>query len=583
MYRIGWRRPPRRLETQLSLALTLLAMGVATVVAAMMLRVLHSAHEQSLRSSLQDAAHVTTDAVTRFVEAHRRAVAAAAIAIEHGTDQGTLLPALHQAYPGLLTMAVTDATGTVVAASPTLTPSGQPVTQQGFNIADRPYFVAARQSTDVHVSEVFRGRGLGDDVIVALAVALQDEQGAFQGVLQAALDLTQLGEILGDTADDPYSYVVIDNHDRAIFASSNQTIQPLDSVADRDWLATGRSVPGGDIFTLEEADTDWLGIFMPSAQGWTVGISTPKARLYQHGPGTLVATGLLLIAVSLMAWLLARWLARRVSRPVAHVARAMAKADLDDPSPSVQLPASGSSEVQDLVQSLQTLLTRLADSHTRLKEALTRESSARELLQIEMEDREQIIKARTLELHEANMALEQLSRQDGLTGLGNRRLLDERLELAWENCARDGEWLTVVLVDIDHFKAFNDTYGHQAGDQALKQVARALQRCTHRASDLAARYGGEEFCILLPRTAQDGAERFAEHIVEAVRQLAIIHGGGINGLVTISAGVATQRPESSGSATDLIGRADAALYQAKARGRDRWVCAKSLQLVAGRD
>ena len=128
MYRIGWRRPPRRLEAQLSLALTLLAMGVATVVAAMMLRVLHSAHEQSLRSSLQDAAHVTTDAVTRFVEAHRRAVAAAAIAIEHGTDQGTLLPALHQAYPGLLTMAVTDATGTVVAASPTLTPSGQPVT-----------------------------------------------------------------------------------------------------------------------------------------------------------------------------------------------------------------------------------------------------------------------------------------------------------------------------------------------------------------------------------------------------------------------------------------------------------------------
>lgn len=563
--------------------LTALAISVAVLVATSMLQVVHRAHEDSLRSSLEDAGQVAAHSVSSFLQFHRQSIeAAASVMAQMNTpapEASALLAKMHNAHPGFLTMIVTDAAGEIVAASPSHSFTGALLPNQGISVADREYFIAARNRDSVYVSDVFRGRGFGDDIIVAMSRRMNDPSGQFAGIVQGALDLSRVSAELGDTDNDPYSYVIVDNKDRAVYASSTQTIEPLDSVADRDWLTAGRARPPGDVFTLDEDGRQWFGVFVPIDQGWTIGVATPNERLYQYGTGTLTGTLMLLVLVSILVWGLARLLARRVSQPVAEVAQAMIRTNLDDPAPSMNLPDAGSREVQVLVRSLQTLLSRLADSHRQIKEALTRESSAREMLQAEMEDREQIIDARTLELHEANMALEKLIRQDGLTGLGNRRLLDERLTLAWDTCSRNGEWLAVVLVDIDHFKSFNDTYGHQAGDVALKKVARQLQRCAHRASDLAARYGGEEFCVLLPRTPLEGAERFGNFAVDAVRQLELIHGGGIGGVVTISAGAAAMRPQAGGRPADLVALADKALYRAKAEGRDRCVRAQSAHIV----
>jgi diguanylate cyclase (GGDEF)-like protein len=173
-------------------------------------------------------------------------------------------------------------------------------------------------------------------------------------------------------------------------------------------------------------------------------------------------------------------------------------------------------------------------------------------------------------LAELNQQLEALARRDGLTGLLNRRAFDEALEAETLKSAGSGAPLSLLLIDVDRFKAFNDAYGHPAGDACLKAVADVLARSVHRPLDLCARYGGEEFAVILPDTPLEGAIRVAELMRDGLRASRIPHAGSEHGIVTISAGVATSSGGASGLASgDLVGEADAALYAAKAGGRDR--------------
>ncbi|MDB4936343.1 MAG: hypothetical protein JWP87_3315 [Labilithrix sp.] len=168
--------------------------------------------------------------------------------------------------------------------------------------------------------------------------------------------------------------------------------------------------------------------------------------------------------------------------------------------------------------------------------------------------------------------LERLARTDPLTGLGNRRRFDEHLELEVARAARTSEPLSLLLCDVDFFKAYNDRYGHQQGDACLAQVARALESVSRRPADLAVRYGGEEFALVLPATAAEGAIGIAERVRAAVRELGIVHEGSPGrGRVTISVGVATVI--GAWTAPEIITLADRALYEAKAAGRDCEVAA----------
>lgn len=174
------------------------------------------------------------------------------------------------------------------------------------------------------------------------------------------------------------------------------------------------------------------------------------------------------------------------------------------------------------------------------------------------------------ELKAVSEHLKLTSRLDGLTGIANRAHLDDSLARAWRRCHRAQAPLSLVLVDVDYFKQFNDHYGHQLGDQCLQQVAGLLAEVLLREDDLAARYGGEEFALLLPCTSQQGAVKIAEQVRTALRALGIPHHQSqVSGRVSCSFGVATLVPVQSLSTADLIQKADAALYQAKHNGRDR--------------
>ncbi|MCA1778994.1 MAG: GGDEF domain-containing protein [Xanthomonadaceae bacterium] len=177
---------------------------------------------------------------------------------------------------------------------------------------------------------------------------------------------------------------------------------------------------------------------------------------------------------------------------------------------------------------------------------------------------------RTRELRQALIKVERLSRIDGLTGVANRRYFEEMLSRLWTNAVAEKISISVILLDIDRFKQYNDSAGHQAGDECLRQVATALQSGVMRDDDLVARYGGEEFVILLPNTGGEVVSGIAERIRRRIEELAIPHpDSDVSACVTISLGVATARIGQHDSPGALIERADQALYRAKHAGRNQ--------------
>jgi diguanylate cyclase (GGDEF)-like protein len=195
-------------------------------------------------------------------------------------------------------------------------------------------------------------------------------------------------------------------------------------------------------------------------------------------------------------------------------------------------------------------------------------------LQREIQQRQQAEAA----LQKANEELHRLATVDGLTQIANRRRFDEALSLAWRISAREQVPLSLLLCDIDSFKLYNDTKGHQAGDDCLHQVAQVLKQSVKRPADLVARYGGEEFAVILPNTNGEGALQVAQEIRVLIRKLAIAHPkSAIGQYVTLSLGVSCTIPCHDCAPEVLIAAADRALYQAKDAGRDRAIFASLAQ------
>ncbi len=178
---------------------------------------------------------------------------------------------------------------------------------------------------------------------------------------------------------------------------------------------------------------------------------------------------------------------------------------------------------------------------------------------------------REKKLEVSNQYLVQQSATDCLTGLANRRRFDEALATEWQRAARSGAPLSLLMVDIDHFKNYNDRYGHPAGDQCLRRVAAALGQCVRRAGELVARYGGEEFVMLLPNADIKHACETAQNVIDQMRHEALPHAASLTcHQVTLSLGVASIQPDAAMDAATLVNAADAAMYRAKSGGRARY-------------
>jgi len=206
----------------------------------------------------------------------------------------------------------------------------------------------------------------------------------------------------------------------------------------------------------------------------------------------------------------------------------------------------------------------------RLRQEMAEQARLQDAITASNHALEEKVSERTAELEAANRQLESLSATDGLTGLANRRKFDLEWELEWQRASRQGLPLAVAMVDVDQFKAYNDHYGHQAGDVCLKVVAQTLSSAVQRSGELAARYGGEEFVVILPGLGTAEAVAVLERVRAAVQALGLPHAkAALAGVVTISAGVASCVPRPGDDSASLVQAADAAMYRAKLAGRNR--------------
>ncbi|MGE3275349.1 MAG: diguanylate cyclase [Vicinamibacterales bacterium] len=210
-------------------------------------------------------------------------------------------------------------------------------------------------------------------------------------------------------------------------------------------------------------------------------------------------------------------------------------------------------------------LSRLVGGDGDLRERVQQLETRTRELEHQLDDRNR-------QLEDANKSLRRLATLDGLTGIANHRHFREFLDVEWRRALRDRSVLSILMIDIDYFKTYNDSFGHQAGDDCLRRVADAMARAVGRPGDLVARYGGEEFVAVLADTDADGAYVVAERLRDRVEALRIPHPRSLCGRwVTVSCGAATVFPSRDLQPDELVGEADRALYRAKREGRNRVV------------
>lgn len=472
------------------------------------------------------------------------------------------LASLLRSHPDFVTALATDADGQVIAVAP---PGRLPTGERLPAVSDRDYFLVPRATVQPYVSDAFRGRGLGSEPLVAVAAPIVRDT-AFAGVVEGSIRADTLVHEGGRLfVERGYQLAIVDRAGGVIFATPGLGLAFLDR-----WDLDARFGPvpedgraqahaqvfpdGGDGFLAR----------VPMRSGWTFVLAAPRAPLRSAvlGRGGLLLVVLAMITggVLLASWLQMRQLTRG-TRTLLGVLSGLAPGE----RPSRERLASMPEELAPVAQAIDELSERLDRAYAEEHAALLREQTLTASLRELVESREREIAQRTDDLRRAVAELDRLSRTDPLTGALNVRGLDAVLEAAGTGEADTG--FGVVALDIDHFKAFNDRYGHPAGDTALKRAAGAVRSALRGVDDHLARIGGEEFVILLPAADLALTRCIGERIRAAVRDAGIPHADGIDGVLTVSLGMALAA--SPAALRDAMARADQALYRAKRAGRDR--------------
>jgi diguanylate cyclase (GGDEF)-like protein len=409
-------------------------------------------------------------------------------------------------------------------------------------------------------------QGQYDSLGIGMSAPLYDPYRNFLGVVTADVALSQLGDFLRKQLADLGGTAFIAETDGNLLATSGE--EPIYRLNGPDTLriradqsdhpgvrAAGvvirdsGAASGNGLIEVEKRRylLDWQSVQLPDGPSLTLALALPESRFAGPAHQALRDIAYLapafLIAGLLVALLFAYWFVQPLLT-LERWARQLGGGQFQATPPI----ASRIREIAGLTLSLGAMA---------------------EHLRRHAEELEQRVAERTEALAVANQQLAELAVTDGLTGIANRRRFDETLAAECARAARSGQPLALLLVDVDWFKRYNDHLGHQAGDEALKRVAAVLQRNARRPGDLAARYGGEEFAVIAADTAPAAALRMAESIRAEIEALGLPHPGAAGGRVTVSIGVAISGAHTPADPSALVGLADAALYRAKAAGRNR--------------
>jgi diguanylate cyclase (GGDEF)-like protein len=465
-----------------------------------------------------------------------------------------------------------------------------------FDARTRPWYKEAIAAKQAIWTSIYAGFTSGT-VFIAASQPLYDEKGTLVGVSGSDISLLGIQTFLAQNPVSPSSQIFIIERSGLLVASSSQEspfrivnegkqpqrVNVLDSQTP-SIRATAQFLQQKfgrfeNIRQPEKLYSTWQdrGQFIrvvPFSQkqglDWQIAIVVPESDVMEQiHAGTQTTIWLCLAALIVVIGLnilMSRWLARPIIA-LSQASQGITKGDF-----SSQIGSHKISELSVLSDSFKKMSQEILRSRQQLEDysrSLEEKVSDRtQALQAEIERRS----TAEIALQSANVELQRLAYLDGLTQIANRRRFDEVLIQEWYRLKRDRLSLSLVICDIDYFKQYNDTYGHIAGDECLRQVASAIASAARRSSDLAARYGGEEFLLLLPNTPINGAIEVVSEIRSRIKSLQLPHQRSqVSQFVTLSLGIASMIPSEATIPQELLSKADRALYQAKTEGRDRYI------------
>lgn len=471
------------------------------------------------------------------------------------TPRGDELSRLLHIYPWMLRVQQVNANGDVVAVRDA---RDREVPLLPGVAKDEEWFRVARSQYRPYVSDVGRRLVYGNEAVVGVSAPLLRD-GRFAGALQAEIPLEAFIRLNAESlARRKLELLLLDRGNRVAHAGASLRWDTLDDAGQVGEavrrVATGPGQPTRAVVMeglLREDGAAYVeAVVMRS--GWIMALVVPRSQLLAPMlPRMLLVVGL--VAISLLGVAFALWQQRRlVARSIGYLLG------------SLRGYALGGRMVASRNDAIPTELVPLADG---IGELGTRMNEAFNALQTVLAEREHEIAARTASLREAVSELDRLSRTDAMTGCLNYRGFAEAGERLWQEARASAEPLSVLALDIDHFKRYNDLYGHAEGDGALRRFAGAVRSALLHSDDVLARPGGEEFTVFLPATDHAQALQVGERVCQRVRDADIKHMGSPAGRLTTSVGVATLQADDV-DLEDVLRRADAALYRVKAAGRD---------------
>ncbi len=492
------------------------------------------------------------------------------ISIDDPQQAQESLNRIHQGSPGFLSMALIETTGRVIAS-----------TKFGTNVLDTlpidtDYVRVPLETGKTFLSGVYRHP---EDSAIATAVfsaPVADDAGQTVGALIGYANLAGFARLKKPflTKSDIES-IMVDRSGKILYVSKLGDIVAGQSLTGKSLLAEPYA-GDGNLFRFMQATSidsplrSYLATGYTLRNGWRIYLTRPLASIEVAMFGEYQVALAWLGGALIISICLALAMVSGISGPLESLDRSVREFDLSSTQQHPEPPAAAPQEVLSIFKHLEDLDKRMRSTYRKLRKALSQGEKLRSELIYVISNREKEIESRTEELKEANATLERLSREDSLTGLANRRWFAQFLAQTWRTALRDNKAMSILIMDIDDFKTYNDTYGHQKGDECLKLVAAAIRRAVGRASDLVSRYGGEEFVVVLGDTPLEGALKIAEQIRVAVESLKMPHKAAkYHPFVTLSIGVTSTLPTHDTQPETALIAADRAMYNAKHDGKNR--------------
>ncbi|NRD74310.1 diguanylate cyclase [Shewanella sp. VB17] len=514
--------------------------------------------QTNLNQKLHNSAIHLGHATEAFIDTHKKAIATASrwLSLSSRDLQGmqSKLIKLHHSYTDFGSMIVTDAEARVIAAAPITILNLDKLNSKSLTVKNPHYFQQAFNKQETYVSPPFRGKGDLGAPTVSISAPIYHKEGAEEpvGVIEGFINLASFVNIeRADQTDNLQSMIIMDDNNRIIYASDKLTLPALSIFKSvKKGQGYNTSLHLFNLYDFENSTPEFVYSRYQLNNGWKLYIVAPFSPLLRLLETQYLTTLTALLFSLLITIIVAQVISMRLTHPLNIISNKFAGKGTSNVD-SYHIDEESPQEFLTLYQSIKM--------------------SKQELIRYQLALEEKVA-TRTFALEKANKKLQLLAEHDDLTNLYNRRSAEIKFNTTHHLCLRSGEMMVVAIIDIDHFKTINDTFGHLAGDECLRAIANNMKLFFKRDSDVIARYGGEEFLIILPMAQLEKIEQHLNKFrVQIKKGIMLSTQEKTEIIMTVSIGAVVANPNYSKSLQEWFKQADKNLYQAKNQGRDNVV------------